>query len=155
MASLELFATLVCVMAFSEVTGGTDNLGNSSALRKLMSSKFPLVVILGELGEQLMKAGVDMDLEWMPRDENELADALTNGVYGAFDPDRRIRLDVAALPFLVLKEYMSAAEELYARTLADKEAAARKRREAPEARQGRPHKLSRGKKVPLRQRDPW
>ena len=63
-ASLELFATLLCVKLFCgswpegargalRLQGLTDNLGNTFALTRLMSSKFPLIVIMGELAAQL------------------------------------------------------------------------------------------------------
>ena len=56
-ASLELLGTLICVklwgarMSESDrgsgyLTGGTDNQGNSSAVSKLMSTKFPLPLLL-------------------------------------------------------------------------------------------------------------
>ncbi len=56
-ASVELFASLICIMVFSSawpadaagnmvLTGVTDNRGNTFAISRLMSSKFPLVVVL-------------------------------------------------------------------------------------------------------------
>ena len=58
-ASLELFATLLCVICFGDawaceetgtlvISGTTDNRGNTQVVTKLMTSKFPLVVILTE-----------------------------------------------------------------------------------------------------------
>ena len=63
-AALELYSTLLCVMAFAgswpssasgsvRLRGTTDNLGNAWILNKLMSTKFPLVMVLGELAVQL------------------------------------------------------------------------------------------------------
>ena len=63
-AALELFASLVSVLVFSPswprsttgtvvLSGLTDNAGNEAVLARLMSSKFPLVVILTELAAQL------------------------------------------------------------------------------------------------------
>ena len=57
MAALELYATLVAVRVFSDrwprhaagsvaVTGTTDNGGDPHVLSRLMSSKFPRVVVL-------------------------------------------------------------------------------------------------------------
>ena len=54
---MELYATLLCVRLFGDkwgsaekgsitLSGTTDNLGNTFSVAKLMSSKFPAVVIL-------------------------------------------------------------------------------------------------------------
>ena len=66
-AALELFASLLSLMIFSPgwkkqlggggegsvvISGFTDNAGNEAVLNRLMTSKFPLVVILTELAEQ-------------------------------------------------------------------------------------------------------
>ena len=96
-ASLELFASLVSLMAFGDslgaedeaelqITGLTDNRGNVFALSRLMSSKFPLVLILSEFASQLRTRRLGMSLRWIPRGQNEEADALTNGQTGASTP---------------------------------------------------------------------
>ena len=101
-AALELYATLLCVMAFGDawskaasgritITGATDNRGNSQVLGRLMSSKFPLVVVLAELAAQLKKRCLRLDLQWVPRDENEEADGLTNLDFSGFDPQQEDR----------------------------------------------------------------
>ena len=67
-AALELFASLLCIVAFSDqwpedaaggilLAGITDNRGNSFIANRLMSSRFPLVVILAELCMQMRKKG--------------------------------------------------------------------------------------------------
>ena len=59
-AALELFASLLCIRLFGDewpadakggltLAGLTDNRGNAYIVNRLMSSKFPLVVILAEL----------------------------------------------------------------------------------------------------------
>ena len=124
-AALELYATLLCVMAFGDawakaasgritITGATDNQGNSQVLCRLMSSKFPLVVVvLAELAAQLKKRCLRLDLQWVPRDQNEEADGLTNLDFSSFDPGRRMDLKIADLRFEVLDAYMAAATALY------------------------------------------
>ncbi len=80
----------MCITAFGDawpsgsagevrLQGFADNLGNSFALTKLMSSKFPLVVILAEVATQLRSRRMVLNLGWTPRDQNEEADVLTNG----------------------------------------------------------------------------
>ena len=51
------------------ISGFTDNAGNEAVLNKLMTSKFPLVVILTELAEQLKQGEFDMTLTWVPADQ--------------------------------------------------------------------------------------
>ena len=95
------------------LTGLTDNAGNVSALARLMTSKFPLVVILTELASQLQAKNLELDLEWIPRNQNEEADAITNGKTEIFDRRRKVEVEVSALPFLVLPHMVQVADHLY------------------------------------------
>ena len=63
-AAIELFASLISFMVFVDeesgnekatpnLSGMTDNSGNTPALAKLMSPKFPLIVIMTEMAAQL------------------------------------------------------------------------------------------------------
>jgi hypothetical protein len=63
-ASLELLGTLVCILLFGgkesaeiyragAISGSTDNQGNSFAISKMMSTKFPLTILLTEMSEQM------------------------------------------------------------------------------------------------------
>ena len=124
-AALELFASLVSFMLFvpeEEVdgrgtvalTGMTDNLGNVSALSRLMSSKFPLVLVLAEFAAQLRHRRAELDLLWIPREQNEPADALTNDRLELFDAGKEVKVEVESLPFLVLPELIKVADALYA-----------------------------------------
>eukprot|EP00435_Cladocopium_sp_Y103_P012380 s1532_g3.t1 len=101
-AALELTAVLVAIMLFGKgargrctrasmrLTALTDNLSISYVLRKYLSCKFPLSVILLELTCQLKKIGMELDLHWVPRGQNVPADSLTNGRYGDFSKGKRI-----------------------------------------------------------------
>eukprot|EP00439_Symbiodinium_sp_Y106_P009019 s10395_g1.t1 len=84
-ASLELLGTLICVKLWGAKmsesgrgSGGTDNQGNSYAVSKLMSTKFPLPLLLMELSETLRKGEQCLELSWVPREKNQWADDLTN-----------------------------------------------------------------------------
>ena len=157
-AALELFATLLSIMAFAEewpkdadgvvaVSGMTDNVGNPSVLSKLMTSKFPLLVVLAELSAQLHGRGLDMNLEWIPREQNSEADALSNLRFEGFRGERRVELDVEKLEWKILPEMMVAAEGLYGEIKVHKEErTASKRRNLDQVRKP-------GKK--LKERDPW
>jgi len=80
-AALELYGTLLCILAFADgwpcsavgrvrLAGTTDNLGNSYILSRLMSTKFPMLPVLGELAVQLMERRLSLELEWAPRLQN-------------------------------------------------------------------------------------
>ena len=110
---------------------------------KLMTSKYPSVVILAELAAQVRKRRLNLGLNWIPRDQNEAADALTNSDFSEFDPGRRINLRVEDISWEVLTGYMEAAKALYAETKqlrADPGAAA---------------KVAEGVSRPLREHAPW
>ena len=87
-ASLELLAALLSLIwlvppragtteATARLVGLTDNQGNSYLLAKMMTSRFPLCVVLMELAVQMELRGVYLHGEWTPRDQNTEADALT------------------------------------------------------------------------------
>ncbi|CAL1146446.1 unnamed protein product [Cladocopium goreaui] len=58
---------------------------------RLLTTKFPLACFLMELALQLQRQEADLELFWLPRLQNEKADALTNQCYIAFDPAKRCR----------------------------------------------------------------
>ena len=126
----------------------TDNSVNTSALSRLMSSKFPLVIVLTEFAAQLRRLRLDLSLQWIPRNQNEEADALTNQDFVAFIPENRIGVDISELNFMVLDEMFAVADSLYADM--------RARREKAKSVDG-PLTPGSGasRPAPLRERDPW
>ena len=95
-ASLELLATLVAVRLWTKtdsrsngvcwIRAGTDNQSNTYAISKMMSTKYPLATLLVmELSETLRARSCELNLHWIPRDRNQLADDLTNEKFDAFD----------------------------------------------------------------------
>ena len=156
-ASLELFATLVCVTTFGgawpagsagevRLQGLTDNLGNTFAITKLMSSKFPLVVILAELAAQMRARKMALSVGWTPRDQNEEADALTNGDYAQFGAANRVRVAIEDVKWMVLPKLMAVASDIYT------DVQERKAAKDVGPKEGPPAKKAKGG---LRQRDPW
>ena len=123
-ASLELLAVTVAVMIFSKgaqwkecagrmvLPAYTDSLVNSYVLDKYMSTSFPLSVVLMELAVQLQDLQVDLDLQWVPRDQNSLADSLTNLDFESFDKDLRMDLELKDLGFKILPALMALASEI-------------------------------------------
>jgi hypothetical protein len=121
-ATLELFATLLCVMAFGPpegaegmicLSGDTDNKGNTFIVNRLMTTKFPVNVVLMELCLQLEARRTTLDLQWLPRDDNQEADDLSNFEFSKFDPEKRIHVELASLNFEILPELMDLGEGLY------------------------------------------
>ena len=129
-AALELLATLVAVKLWgSKFPGGlkgkmkafTDNRGNAFALAKGMSTKFPLTILLMELAEELRCLNMRLDLEWLRREENVQADALSNGDWSLFDTRLREGFEEKKIVWRVLGEVQQRGEELYKEVQALKE----------------------------------
>jgi hypothetical protein len=126
-SSLELFASLLCVMIFgfedegttvhtaAKITmkGVTDNKSNEALVVKGMTTKFPSYLVLLEYTEQLRRRGWSMDLEWVPRDLNELADSLTNEDWSRFDIEKRVDRPLEDFTWYVLPKLYPHALELY------------------------------------------
>ena len=130
-ASLELLGTLVSIMVFSigageeifragTLSGSTDNRGNTFATAKLMSTKYPLTILLMELSEQMRARSTVLHLSWLQRDLNVQADALTNQEYGDFDSSLRVGVVPDKLPWIVLHKLMGSSEDLYKDIIAQK-----------------------------------
>ena len=155
-AALELVATLVAVCVFGPgaawrecaatavIAGFTDNAGNTFVVDKMMTTAFPLSIILMELAAQLDALGSVLSLSWVPREQNVPADALTNEEFGGFDPRLRISVDISKLGFRVLPKLMDAAMQL------DSEI-----RMARAQGKAEPAKQAKTCKRPLRLSEPW
>ena len=123
-ATLELIGVLVAVMVLAPgsswarggacvtMTALTDNLANTHVLRRYGSSKYPLSIVAMELAVQLDQVGVDLQLQWVPRAQNQPADDLTNERFVDFDESNRIVVDFETLPFMVMDRLLEKAGEL-------------------------------------------
>ncbi|CAE7198876.1 unnamed protein product, partial [Symbiodinium natans] len=121
-AALELLATLVKLwVPCSEerkssreaIRGYTDNKSNEAVLRKLMTTKFPSILVLMELAEELAAKNCELQLQWIRRDLNQLADDLTNENFASFDPKFRIELSGEKLDWRVLDKLLVHAKSYY------------------------------------------
>ena len=97
-ALLEMLATLAALVVFDcsaegassmSCSASTDNLGNSCVLRRWLTTRFPLSCIVMEIAAILQQRNLDLSLEWVPRLQNTLADALTHADYRGFNPALR------------------------------------------------------------------
>ena len=167
-AALELYASLLSVMIFSPptsqgtgvtlaLTGATDNQSNMYALRRHMTTRFPLCVVLMELASQLELRNMDLELRWRPREQNVPADSLTNNDFTGFSAAKRVEVEVTALQWLVLPWLLVESTALFAAaaeaTAAGGAAPHSTTTLATAPSSGRPLKRPRG--PGLRQSDPW
>ena len=74
-------------------------------------STVPASVVLMPLALQLHKQ-LDLDLQWIPREQNVEADALTNEDFTLFDKEKRIEVDLQTLDFKILHTLMALAEDI-------------------------------------------
>ena len=163
-ASLELLGVLVSVMvlmpvekeATSETLGsisltcGTDNQGNSYLLDKLLTTKYPLGVVLMELAVRLGRRNATLRADWLPRLQNEQADALTKSDFRHFDMSKRIEVDLDRLGFVLMNDLFSVGDA-YVAELADLKSKEKARKisnaDAPDPK--------RKKSEALRETQPW
>ena len=68
--------------------------------------KFLLIVILIEMAEQLAAVSVGLTLRWVPRLQNEVADAFTSGRVNEFTAGLRFEANVGEMPFLALNDLL-------------------------------------------------
>ena len=159
-AALELLGTLVSLVvlvpneprrsdasALISLTCSTDNQGNSYLLDRMLTTRYPLGVVLMELAHQMKLRRMVLRARWLPRDENQEADDLTNYEYRHFDPAKRIPVDLSKLGFDLMDSLLRHGDEY----MADLE-----RERASEKRKAATRGAMRGaKRKPLRETDPW
>ena len=103
-----------------------------------------------EIACQATLKGAVLRARWIPRLQNEEADALTNSDFSHFDPKRRIEVDLETLSFVVMPA-LFAEGDAYVAELAELKAAETKRVEQGGERH--PRKCRKGDS--LADRDPW
>ncbi len=95
------------------VGGLTDNSGNRFAVARMMSTKWPLSAFVSELAAQLEARGLLFELQWIPREQNAEADAITNGDFTWLNPLRRVEAKLEDLPVIVLPTLLKDGALLY------------------------------------------
>ena len=121
-ASLEMLATLAAMVVFGLKTdargaimcsAATDNLGNACVMKRLFTTKFPLVAFLMEIAARLILASAELRLDWTSRLQNREADALRNSDFRDFHPDHRVRFDLDGFDDVVLWDRLETGADLY------------------------------------------
>ena len=163
-ASLELLGALVGLMVLGPkpelkkeligtllMTCGTDNRSNSYLLDRMITTKYPLGVVLMELAAQSHLRGIALRAKWLPRLQNEEADALSNFDFSSFDAGKRIEVDLDTMNFCLLNDLFAAGDE-YIAELEQIKAAEVVRAKASHA---PPASKRRRKGLSLKDTDPW
>ena len=104
-----------------------------------------------ELAVQMGLRNATLRANWIPRLQNEEADALTNSELHHFDLAKRINVDLENLGFVVMNEFFAVGDTYLAELTELK--AAEKERKAKAPTHGRPSK--RKHSDTLREKDPW
>ena len=115
LVALQLFGYLepksgrTCIRLW--VQSGTDNRSIDFLSRKNSTTRWPLTLVNMQLSHCLMRAGVRISLAWRPRDQNTLADDLTNSRFGDVDLNKRIDVALSDLDLSLLLELWEARHE--------------------------------------------
>ena len=114
-------------------------------MKRLLTTKIPLVAFLMETAARLILASAELRLDVTPRSQNRETDALTNSDFRDFHPDRSVRFELETFDDVVLQDMLETEADLYediraARAKSAKEDVRRAQLQQP---------------VPLWQRDPW
>eukprot|EP00973_Karenia_brevis_P007306 988799-Karenia_brevis.AAC.1 len=64
-----------------------------------------------EVAHQLTARNAEITLEWVPRDQNQDADDLSQGEFERFDPKKGVEVDISE--FEVMRKMMLSGKELY------------------------------------------
>ena len=104
-----------------EFAASTDNQGNAKVLNRVITTKFPLLGILCALAEAMEEADKDLEVGWVPRDENGEADDISNGHPEGFDPEREVFVDFDGPIFQRLRQLMELGEVFFEELRQEKE----------------------------------
>ena len=120
-------------------------------LDRMITTKYPLGVVLMKLAAQFHLRGIALRAKWLPRLQNEEADAVSNFDFSWFDAGKRIEVDFSSLNFCLLNDLFAAGDE-YIAELEQIEAAELARAKASRA---PPASKRRRKGLSLEDTDPW
>ena len=166
-ASLELIGVLIGLVvlvpeqsrrgdaaATISMTCSTDNQGNSFLLDKMLTTRYPLGVILMELAHQMKLRRTLLRARWLPRLQNQEADDLTNDEFRHFDLTKRIHVELKSLGFKLMEALFEVGDDYIAELDAAK--ASEKKRAAKRVLAGDCVDARKNKRVKgLRETDPW
>eukprot|EP00435_Cladocopium_sp_Y103_P002353 s4728_g1.t1 len=113
--SSELLASLAALKAFGWVSetrtrkslevvfsAGTDNRSNEFLSQKRATTKWPLMLINMQFSSLLARARIGVRLKWRPREENTVADDITNSIFTQLDPTKKVQITYEDLPTSII-----------------------------------------------------
>ena len=160
-AASELLAVTLAVILFAPaarwrekhgrlvLSGFTDNASNTYVVDKYLSVKFPVSMVLMELSRQLSLLGSELQLHWIPREQNEESDDLSKERFDKFAMDHRIDVDFDLLPLKVIPTLMEHAMQFDEEIKLKKGSKEGKKSDTPKAPQRTPAEEK------LRLKQPW
>ena len=80
----------------------------------MLTTKWPLLAFLAELSLRLEHRGILLEVNWVPREQNTEADAITNGDFEWLVAENRVVTVMGQLPFILLPELLAKGEGFYA-----------------------------------------
>ena len=83
----------------TKVSAGTDNLANEHLIKRGLPTHWLLCLVFMQRTKALMVSGLLIHLNWRLRDQNSLADALTNEDFSGVDMEKRVHVDWDKLDF--------------------------------------------------------
>ena len=92
------------------VGGITDNNGNRYAVTKMLTTRWQLLAFSAELSLHPEERCILFEVNWVPREQNTEADAITNGDFGWLTTNNRISTAMGQLPFILQQELFSKGE---------------------------------------------
>ena len=87
----------------------------------MMSTKYPLALLVMELSETLRARSCEPSLRWIPRDRNQLADDLTNEKFDAVPSNLRRRFLGGDEQWIILEEMVYKSKEFFEELRVEKE----------------------------------
>ena len=78
-----------------------------------MTTKYPSMLVLMEIAEELAQKNCELQLQWIRRDINQLADDLTNEEFKEFDSGQRIDLRGEDFQWRILDRLLAHADNSY------------------------------------------
>ena len=169
-ASFELLGALVGLMVLGPVprgcgslvgtttfTCGTDDRSNTYLLHRMLTTLYPLGLVLMELAAQTHLRSVIIRGRWPPRLHNDATDALSNFEFDSFDEKLGIEFEEddmgrLKLPLLLLNDLFDAGDAYISELVNVKE----KERAVAKASGGAPPRRKKKLKGEgLKDKDPW
>jgi len=121
-ATAEFLATLLAVKLWAgqgkatragvTMVGLTDNQGNGYIIKKWVTTKWPLAAFVMDLASFLDRSGIRVDVRWVAREYNAMADALTNEDFSLFEAASRIKVEWKDVEISVALKILEAQSKL-------------------------------------------